>query len=83
LYGVLPFDGDSVFQIIGFLMMETPNRFLRNIFLLQKILKNLYSFSLAFSSYKVAEDQMYERLLSSSVKCFSEPFQRNSASLFC
>ena len=40
-------------------------------------------FPLAFSSYKVAEDQMYERLLSSSVKCFSEPFQRNSASLFC
>jgi hypothetical protein len=22
LYGVLPFDGNSVFQIIGFLMME-------------------------------------------------------------
>ena len=45
--------------------------------------KSVLFFPLAFSSYKVAEDQMYERLLSSSVKCFSEPFQRNSASLFC
>ena len=44
LYGVLPFDGDSVFQIIGF---DDGNSkpFPQKYFPLQKILKNLYSFS--------------------------------------